>query len=256
MKRIVLIGLLLGMACVTALRAQDTATDRRVAHFSDTSRAGLLRVNWESGSITVRTHPGADVIIQSRAFQNRGRAAARLGINLNPPTLVEENNNVIVVTGGSGIPADLDIEVPVRTNLSIRALNGRSITADGVEGEIEVSSTNGSIRLTNVSGSIVADTTNGNVTAALKDLAPDRSMSFASMNGNIDVTLPSSAKANVRIGTQNGESFSDFEILVAPSSRPVSRAGRGRTMVGTINGGGAQLDLRALNGNINVRRAK
>jgi hypothetical protein len=256
MKRAVLTTLLLVMACVAPAHSQDVNSERRVAHFSDTSRPGLLRVNWESGSITVRTHSGTDVIIQSKAFENRNRRGVLRGIDLNTRTLVEENNNVIAVTGGSAVPADLDIEVPVRTNLSIKALNGRSIVADGVEGEIEVSSTNGNIRLTNVSGSVVADTTNGNVIASLKELAPDRSMSFASMNGNIEVTLPPTAKANVRIGTQNGESFSDFEILVAPSSRNVSRAGRGRNMVGTINGGGTQLDLRAFNGNINVRRAR
>src|SRR5262249_10111543 len=156
---------------------------------------------------------------------------------------VEESNNVIVVTRGNGTPADLDIQVPVRTNLNIKALNGRMITADGVEGEIEVSNMNGDIRLNNVSGSAVADTTNGNVVASLRDLAAGRSMSFASMNGNIIVTLPVSAKANVRIGTQNGETTSDFEILVAPSTA-TRRGDRNRNLVGTINGGGTDIDLR------------
>src|SRR5690349_11041936 len=99
----------------TPAQAQDSNADRLVVNFSDSSRPGLLKVNWESGGIHVRTHSGKEVIIHSQATDNRGRRGPTQ--RLNSPMNVEENDNVIVVTRGPGPPVDLDIEVPIKTNL-------------------------------------------------------------------------------------------------------------------------------------------
>jgi DUF4097 and DUF4098 domain-containing protein YvlB len=261
MKSIVSIAVFAGLVLsLTPVHAQVTVSgDQSVVNFSDPSRPGLLRVNWNTGSISVRSHAGKDVIVRSRAFDNRGRGRPAQDLNASRLS-VEENNNVISITRGSGSPADLEIEVPVKTNLNIKALNGRAIVAEGIEGEIEVSSTNADVRLTNVSGSVIADSTNGNVIVSLRDMAPVRSMSFASMNGNVDVTLPSSTKANLRIQVQNGDAITEFEILLRPTlgqEAPQNRGrSSGRTTIGTINGGGTELALRTLNGNIYIRKAK
>ena len=74
-------------------------------------------------------------------------------------------------------------------------------------------------------------------------------MSFTSMNGNVDVTLPATAKANLKMRTDHGGSYSDFEMLMRPNAPPAiqdtrSRGGRyriesDRSISATINGGGA-----------------
>ena len=91
-------------------------------------------------------------------------------------------------------------------------------------------------------------------------------MSFTSMNSNIDVTLPATTKANLKLRSDNGGTWSDFEIQLRSS--PITtlddqRAGGGRyriqtdrTINGTINGGGPDVDMRTLNGNIYIRKGK
>ncbi|HLH29583.1 MAG TPA: DUF4097 family beta strand repeat-containing protein, partial [Terriglobia bacterium] len=162
-----------------------------------------------------------------------------------------DSNNVITINEphsfGGG---NLEIEVPVRTNLNLQSHNGSIISVDGVEGDIEATNHNGSVNMSNVSGSVVAYSHNGKVVVAFRDTAPDRPMSFSSMNGNVDLTLPASAKANLKMRTDNGTIWSDFDI-----QRKANPSG-GKTVDGTINGGGADFDLRTHNGNIFLRRAK
>jgi hypothetical protein len=77
-------------------------------------------------------------------------------------------------------------------------------------------------------------------------------MSFSSMNGSVDVTLPPTSKLNVKLRTQNGGIWTDFDIQTQPGS-----TGQGeKTITGTINGGGADFDLRTHNGNIYLRKEK
>src|SRR5262249_9446573 len=250
------------LAAVASAQGQDVSGERLVVNFSDPSRPGLLRVNLVNNGITVKTHTGREVIIESTAGRGRGRdrgvPPGLRRIDTNPGLAIEEENNVMTVTNmrNSG---NLDIQVPARTNLNLRTVNGGNIEVEGVEGEIEVTNTNGNVLLNNVAGSVVAHATNGRVVATLRDVTPNKPMSFTSMNANLDITLPSNVKANLKMRTDNGATYSDFDIQLRPTAPTVddtrNQGGRfriqtDRTINGTINGGGPDFDLRTLNGNI------
>jgi hypothetical protein len=251
-------------------QGQDVSGDRVVVNFSDPSRPGLLKVNLVNNGVTVRTHTGNDVIVEST---RRGRARVdraptglrRIDTNSNGLSIEEENNVMTVSVRNFNNSGDLDIQVPVKTNLNLRTVNGGDIVVEGVEGEIEVTNTNGHVMLNNVAGSIVAHATNGRVVAILRDVTPNKPMSFTSMNANIDITLPSNVKANLKMRTDNGATYSDFDIVLRPTAPTVedsrNQGGRFRiqtdkTITGTINGGGPDFDLRTLNGNIYIRKGK
>ena len=75
----------------------------------------------------------------------------------------------------------------------------------------------------NVSGVVVAHSLNGEVLTQMDKVTPDKPMSFNTLNGNIDVTLPMTVKAKVNMETQNGAIYIDFAIsLDVRNSRPVS----------------------------------
>jgi DUF4097 and DUF4098 domain-containing protein YvlB len=93
-----------------------------------------------------------------------------------------------------------------------------------------------------------------------------KSMAFSSLNGNIDVTFPADLKATVSMRTDNGEVYSDFDIqLQATNPQPAVEDGRGKggkyvvrvekTVKGTINGGGQEIQFKNFNGNIYIRKA-
>jgi hypothetical protein len=275
MKRTILAVALLALC--PALRAEEAGVDRTTVSFSDPAKPGWLKAHTINGGITVKAHEGKDVIVEARlrsrheeGDHDRGdrypgmrRLQAR-----STGLVVEEQNNVITVkTESWRAPADLVIQVPVGTSLQLGCVNDGSIVVDQVRGEVEAQNVNGPITLTKVSGSALANTTNGDVIVSFARLDPGKTMSFVTLNGNVDVTLPRAAKANLSLRIDNnGDIYSDFEIATraAPANPEAGRRGKDgrfvmkvdRAIYGSINGGGQELSLKTFNGDILLHEAK
>src|SRR5262245_61774929 len=274
MKRLISIigiGSVVFTMMVSTHNAAAQNSDQITVTLSDPSRPGLLKINMLNGAITVRTHAGPDITIEGRSVGRTRPPVNAEGLRridtANTGLTVVEQNNVITVSGRAFLDSsNLEIQVPVKTNLNLSTINGNAISVDGVEGDVEVSNMNGQVRLNNVSGSVVAHAGNGNLFAVFRELSGNKPMSFTSMNGNVDVTLPASAKANLRIRSDNGDAWTDFDLQERAAAAPQvedsrTRGGRfrivtDRTVTATINGGGTDLDLRTLHGNIFIRKAK
>ena len=93
-----------------------------------------------------------------------------------------------------------------------------------------------------------------------------KEMAFTSLNGTVDVTLPPTTKANLRLRSDHGDVYSDFDVQLAPSAPPTVqesrssngryRISRNRSIVGAINGGGPEFELRTFNSNVYVRKGQ
>ena len=253
---------------------QTANPDRFSVPFTDPARPGQVRASLMTGSITVKGYNGREVVVTSTARASRGRqrqtpaeagGLRRLEMNSAGLTIEEDNNVLSVRTNQMNRAMDIEIQVPTRTNLKLATMNDGVLTVEGVEGEIELSNHNGDIVVTNASGSVVASTHNGDITASMRQITAQKPMSFISYNGKVDVTLPQDAKANLKMRTENGDIYSDFEVQLRPNnSQPVvqdnrNRGGRyrveiDRSMIGAINGGGPDFELRTYNSNIYVRK--
>ena len=270
-------GILL-LLIVAPAWSQEPQGDRVTVPFSDPSRPKTLKASLLNGGITVKGYDGKDAIIEARPRSGESRrrrpperadGMKRLdvtGSGLN----VEESDNVITVgTGWRSMNENLElnIQVPYNTSLKLSATNGGDIIVDHITGDVEVNNTNGNATATHISGSAVVHALNGKVLASLDRVTPDKPMSFSSLNGDIDVTLPADVKAKVKMKSDNGEIYSDFDVKLDASARqPIvddSRSGRGRYRVrfdraslGTINGGGPEIQFTTFNGNIYIRKAK
>jgi hypothetical protein len=253
---------------------QDPSVDRVTVPFSDPSRPKMLKSNLLTGSITVRGYEGKDVIIEARSRGSESRRsvpkkaeglrridAGALGIN------VEEQENVVrISTAPAHHSVDLTIQVPTSTSLELRAVNNGTITVERVDGEIDVDNVNGPVKLMDVSGAVVAHALNGEVQVVFDRIRPGKAMSFSSLNGDIDVTLPADTKARVKMKSDNGDVFSDFDIKLEANSRSIVEEGRSghgkyrvrldKSVVGTINGGGPDMQFTTLNGKIYIRKKK
>jgi DUF4097 and DUF4098 domain-containing protein YvlB len=258
------------IAAVTmALPHAQQAADVTTVPFSDPARIGTIRVAMHSGGITIRGGNRRDVVVTSRGDEDRPRrnTPAPPGLTrLNQPTrlvITEENNQIAIQGGTNNRPGDVEVQVPTRVNLNLAAHNNGDILVENTDGDMEVTNHNGAIRLANVAGSVVANTHNGDVKVTLTRITSEKAMAFASFNGDVDVTLPANAKANLKLRSDNGEIFTDFEIQMRPSTpAQSSRSSGGPTRIevnqsiyGTINGGGPEFELRTYNGNIFVRKA-
>ncbi len=268
----VLVAAAIGVGAVQGT-AQDQPEHATVP-FSDPSRIGTISVRLMSGSLTIRGADRRDVSVTADRATDRGRRdrtpsgdATGLRRLTSPAGLVveEENNEMSVRTGSFSAGANLELLVPTRVNLKLNLLNGGGIAVEGVQGELEVNNLNGPITLTNVSGTVVAHSTNGKVVATIRQVTPNAPMAFTSLNGNVDVTVPATVKANLKMRTDNGDVFSDFDVALRQDAQaPVvqdSRRENGRYRLeidrainGSINGGGPEFELRTFNGNVYLRK--
>jgi DUF4097 and DUF4098 domain-containing protein YvlB len=248
--------------------AQDA--DRLTVPFSDASRPKTLRVDLVNGSISVKGYEGKDVIVEARPRGARSPEPETTGglrrIPIHGTGLeAEEQDNVIRIKASSlGRNIDVAVQVPIATSLKLKTVNGGKLEVERVDGDIEVSNTNGSVDLTNVSGSVVAHSLNGPVNVTFDKVRPDKPMSFSTLNGNIEVAFPSDIRAKVKLKSDNGDVYSDFEVKLEPASKTVveeGAPGKGkykvrvdRAVYGTINGGGPEMTFTTLNGKIVIRR--
>ena len=259
---------LLGAGFAATAHAQD----EQIVPFSDPSRPGKVEVQLLHGSITVRGENRRDVSVVMRGgapVRERNDRPVPPGmkrLNQTAGFEISEERNEIKIEASSFRPsnASLEIRVPLRTNLELGSINGQTITVENVEGEIEVESLNGSVTLTNVAGSVLANTQNGPITVTLARVMADKAMAFTSFNGKVDVTMPGSIKANLKMRSDNGDIFTDFDVQLqqSPAARPTrSRNGSlkvevNRSLYGTVNGGGPEIELRSFNGTIYLRKGQ
>lgn len=251
--------------------AQDANTDRVTVPLADPNRPARLNVSLLSGSIAVKTHAARDVVVEIRQEVEEPREKTRGGLRRIPNTstglTVEQDDNTIEVgTGRSALhkKKQLTVFVPQNTSVKLSTVNDGDIEVEGINGEIEVNNVNGSVTLKDVSGWAVAHALNGDLVVTFRQVTPDKSMSFSSLNGRIDVTLPPQTKATLNLKSDQGEIFTDFDIAMENTATRIEEEGKvgkkrivlEKGMRGTINGGGAEFLFKNFNGDIFIRKGK
>ena len=270
------------------LYAQNT-TDTVHVPLSDPSRPARVHAHIMVGSIIIRgTSASKEVVVESRPspgrYRERDHDMPEPPTPPTPPTppgtqgmhrlygpgsrgldVVEDNNQVNIKAASPWSHGDLVITVPKHSSLELRTIGGGMISVEDVDGEIDANALAGNIDLRNVSGSVVAHSLNGEIKATLDRVDSSKPMSFSTMNGNIDVTLPDNVRATVRMKTDNGDIYSDFDVKLEGETHITSDTDRrgtahhyrmDRTIRGTINGGGPEYQFTSFNGNILIRKKK
>ncbi|GAA4457171.1 DUF4097 family beta strand repeat-containing protein [Nibrella saemangeumensis] len=273
MNTLIQILLTLLLTGLTPIFAQND-NQQLIVPLSDPSKPGTLEVGLVNGFIHVVGHTGKDVIIDVSSFEGRQRARnddqnasgmRRISPNNGLDVTAEERNNRVKIDASSHVrPVNLTIKVPQRFGLKLSTVNNGDITVENVTGELEINNVNGPIELNNVGGSAVANTINGNLKATFRDLSANAPMAFSTLNGRVDVTFPANAKANIKLKSDRGEVYSDFDINIdksQPKTTKSNQTGMYRVSIedwiyGKINGGGPEVMMKSMQGNIYVRKAK
>lgn len=270
---IIAIAALIWLGSVPVL-AQSEVKEQLTVPLTDPGKPGSLEVGLLHGFIHVVGYNGKEVVIDATSDgTRRGRNSdrnAEQGMRRIPVgnpfdlSAEEKNNRVKVSTNSIHNPVNLTIKVPQRFSLKLHTVNQGDITVENVTGELEINNVNGPIELTNISGSAVANTINGDMKATFRDVSNNAPMAFSTLNGRVDVTFPMSVKASVKMKSDRGDIFSDFDIDVDKSQPKASRSaqsGMYRVSIddwvyGKINGGGPEVMMKSMQGNIYVRKGK
>ncbi|TGE24568.1 hypothetical protein E5K00_04970 [Hymenobacter aquaticus] len=261
---------------LTTLGVAAQSKEQLVVPLSAPGKPGLLKVKTVNGSITVVGYAGKDVLIDASAKgrndddddddQDRPRnGLKRVSGNANFDVTAEENDNRVTVKSSSWQqPVNLTIKVPQRFALQLSTVNDGDIVVENVSGELEVSNVNGDVVLRQVGGSAVANTVNGAIKATFKTVTGGAPMAFSTVNGQVDVTLPASTKAALKLKSDQGDVYSDFDLTAEKAPAPVKRTVQNGVYrlnadgwtYGKLNGGGAEIMMKSLMGDIFIRRAK
>ena len=252
--------------------AQESSIEQIMVPLSEPGEPGFLIIDHVKGSINVTGYEGKVVIINASYRQRKKDGGGKIDSNglkrISSPAIQlsaeEEDNKVTVISNSHRHTIDLDIKVPSQFSLILRAYQNGKITVRNVSGEMEISNINGDIILNEISGSAVVYTVDGNILVQFKEITPDIPMAFTSIEGKIDVTFPPEMKALVKMKTDNGEIYSDFEMELEKRKERVDKSKKtGIYKVtleewtnGKINGGGPEILFKSFDGNIYIRKRK
>ncbi|MFC2164344.1 DUF4097 domain-containing protein [Acidobacteriota bacterium] len=260
------------------LYAQDKPSDRATVPFSDPSKPGNLEVSVHNGGITIKGYDGKEVIVEAkirermiqeeeREENEKSKGLRMIRVSTGTGLEIEEEGNKMEVGVASlKQTVDLIIQVPYDTSLELSAFNNGDISVENVTGEIEANNHNGKLTLTGISGSLVAHTFNGSVTVTFTKVDADKPMSFSTWNGDIDVTFPANIKAKIKMKSERGDVYSDFDIQIDKTPQKFEederKEGGGykisfdKYIFGAINGGGPEYAFKNFNGDIYIRKGK
>lgn len=235
---------------------------------SDPNKRAKLRAHLNTGSITVKGTARKDILVKYKAPDEKKTSEAskdglrRIGGGTMDLEVSESNNYVKVGSDSWNHRIDLEIEVPSGIDLRVEAYNDGDIFVSNIQGEVELKNYNGEITADGISGTAVASTYNGDIKIAFANVTAGTPMSYNTYNGDIDLTFPADYKCSLKMKTERGEIYTDFDVKMiqgGPIEKKEVKSGTYKVSIdewvrADINGGGPELAMKNYNGDIKIRK--
>jgi len=239
------------------------AQDYKVA--VENTKETKLTLSDFTGDLPIEGYAGNEIVITNMSGHSDGPPERAKGLkpiypagidNSGIGVSVEKSGNQVTISCLLPFTRRGDFKIKVPENLALNITSGcernNSISIKGMKGEIEINNCH-DIDLKNVTGPLVLNTISGSISVTLSGVVKDKPTSIASVSGDVDVTLPANAAVDLEMETISGSMYSDFDI--APPKSQMRRVG-GSSIKTPLNGGGGELKLHVVSGNIYLRKAK
>lgn len=149
---------------------------------------------------------------------------------------------------GGKLNVDFKLWLPKGATLNeIETVNG-SVSVSNFTNTTRASAVNGSVTATNIRGTAKLSTVNGTVKADFDRLETGSRIALETVNGTVNLLLPSDSNATVRAESLNGNISNSFGLPV--------RKGKyvGRDLYGKLGSGEVQIKLESVNGGLSIER--
>lgn len=279
---------LVGIAIAAAAIAQDNTSEKFTIPLSKPGERARIELNHMNGNITVEAYAGKEVIIsvtssgytsddhdhdcddcddhkekQKDKNKDKNLPPGMKRIEVNPLELrANESNNVVEIHSESWKRRmNIEIKTPFNTDLELQNVHG-AIHVKNIDGSLEISGVNSDINLENISGSVLANSVNGSIVVSFKSITSEEPMSFVTLNGDVDVTLPASSKITAKLRSDRGEIYTDFDMTMESSKTDVKtengeyEVSINSWVYGKVNGGGPEYTFKNMHGSIILRKGK
>ncbi len=181
-------------------------------------------------------------------------------------SITESDGRLLVQqVGGEGNAITVRVPNSATVKVEQSTYRGDDLTVKDFTGELDVSMMYNAVNLENVTGPAAVNAVYGDVTARWST-APTQDVRLHSTYSNVDVSLPATTKANLRLSTGYGSMFTDFDIQLKANTVAAAASRREEPdfdrpdqapndlLSGTINGGGPLLSLTATYSNLYLRK--
>ena len=220
------------------------------------SRNGNVSVSNVNGSVTVEAWDRDEVRLEATKIGDSKETLADVEIKVNatPDSFSVEAEYRGLKWSDKRENRHRKLEVEFRLSVpraavlnEIETVNG-SVTVSNFTNVTKVSAVNGSVSAMNLRGAASLSTVNGQVVADFDRVEGASKINLSTVNGQVNLTLPSDVNATLKADSLNGNITNDFGLPV--------RKGQyvGRDMYGRIGSGEAQIKLSSVNGGLTVTR--
>jgi hypothetical protein len=146
------------------------------------------------------------------------------------------------------VKVEFELTVPRTADLAgITTVNG-DVIIDGPAGNTKATTVNGTVKATNLGGAAKLTTVNGSVEADFDNLLAGSDIKLSTVNGTVNLMLPSDADATIKANSLSGSITNDFGLPV--------RKGEfvGRDLYGRLGNGDISIKLSSVSGSLAVNR--
>lgn len=146
----------------------------------------------------------------------------------------------------SDMSASFEVMLPPGVRVDASTVNGKVVVTEA-SGDVKAETVNGDIRASTMGGALALTTVNGSIRARAVSLVKDAAVKLETVNGSIRAELPEPLDADLQLSTVNGQITTDY---------PVELTGKAsaRDIRGTVGGGGRRVELKTVNGSVELKR--
>jgi hypothetical protein len=251
---------MIGLAAAGVLVAAPAVQEQGFEWRGNIERGNRIEIKGVNGAIRASGSSGGRVVVTA---EKKGRRSDPDEVNIE---VVEHADGVTICAvypdddgknvcapGSEGRLGSHDNDVEVTFTVSVPAgvkfvgktVNG-DVEAGGLEADVAANTVNGDVSVS-TTGLARANTVNGSIHAAMGRGDWTGDLSFETVNGSVTVELPGNVNADVQAATVNGGMDTDFPLTVTGRFSM-------KKMRGTIGSGGRELNLKTVNGSIQLKR--
>jgi hypothetical protein len=237
----------------TVLQGDETERFEQTYPLNANGRISVSNVN---GSIVVEAWDKNEVKLEAVKIANSKERLSQVQIKVDskPDYLRVETdygnwkNGNWNCSGYCRLEVQYKLTVPRGAVLNeIETVNG-SVTISNMTNVTKANAVNGSVKATNLRGTAQIETVNGTSEVTFDRLDENSKINLSTVNGRVNLVIPSDADATIKADTVNGSISNEFGLPV--------RKGKyvGRDLYGKVGNGNVKINLDSVNGGLAIKR--
>jgi DUF4097 and DUF4098 domain-containing protein YvlB len=147
------------------------------------------------------------------------------------------------------VKVDYEVRLPAGVEFEGMVVSG-DIEAEGLQSDVSVTTVDGTISVV-TTGRAWANSVSGDIEIDMGDFGGG-DLDFHTVSGDITLWLPSNFAANVEFSSLSGDFDTDFDMDIRNRNE---RRWVGSKVEGTIGGGGRDLSVNTVSGDVTIRRS-